>query len=158
MSFRFRANILLFLFVFVGFYIIIFLQHEMRSSTDQIPSDVFSGLQKSIQSLQLRTQSFRSFLNPHRKDVDVMEEIDQNPFFNDDGVEDSLGDVAGHVKGSDDPRGRRGELFCQGVKVDSEVIYWRVVPGDLDFESPITPHHDEHHEKYLTFEYDHGGW
>ena len=38
------------------------------------------------------------------------------------------------------------------------MIYWKVVPGDIDFESPITPHHDEHHERYLTFEYDHGGW
>ena len=51
-----------------------------------------------------------------------------------------------------------GLLKCNGEYVDSEVIYWRVVPGDIDFESPITPHHDEHHERFLTFAYDEGGW
>ena len=53
---------------------------------------------------------------------------------------------------------RPGLLKCNGEYVDSEVIYWKVVPGDIDFESPITPHHDEHHERFLTFAYDEGGW
>lgn len=54
---------------------------------------------------------------------------------------------------------RRGELTCDGVAADdSEVIYWKVVPGDDVYESPITPHHNDHHQKYLTFEYDNGGW
>ena len=48
--------------------------------------------------------------------------------------------------------------MCDGNEIDSEVIYWKVVPGDVDYESPITPHHDEHNNKYITFEYDHGGW
>ena len=51
-----------------------------------------------------------------------------------------------------------GTLTCNGTQVKSEVIYWKVVPGDNEFESPITPHHDEHHDRYLTFEYDNGGW
>jgi hypothetical protein len=38
------------------------------------------------------------------------------------------------------------------MSVDSEVIYWKVVPGDDVYESPITPHHHEHDERYLSFE------
>lgn len=53
---------------------------------------------------------------------------------------------------------QRGVLICNGERVDSEVIYWRVVPHDLDYESPITPHHGLHDDRYLTFEYDQGGW
>lgn len=53
---------------------------------------------------------------------------------------------------------KRGLLFCNGEKVDSEIIYWRIVPGDQEYESPITPHHDVHDDRYLTFEYDQGGW
>jgi len=56
------------------------------------------------------------------------------------------------------PGERRGDLVCNGSKVDSEVIYWRVVPGDAQYESPITPHHAAHDDKYITFEYDAGGW
>lgn len=56
------------------------------------------------------------------------------------------------------PKERKGNLICNGSAIDSEIIYWKIVPGDAEFESPITPHHDEHHEKYLTFEYDAGGW
>lgn len=32
------------------------------------------------------------------------------------------------------------------------------MPGDDTYESPITPHHDLHHDRYITFEYDQGGW
>lgn len=53
---------------------------------------------------------------------------------------------------------QKGILVCKGERVDSEVIYWRIVPHDIDFESPITPHHDNHHDRYLSFEYDQGGW
>ena len=52
---------------------------------------------------------------------------------------------------------KRGTLTCHGKEVDSEIIYWRKVRGDRHYESPITPHHDLHHDRYLTFEYDHGG-
>lgn len=51
-----------------------------------------------------------------------------------------------------------GQLTCEGKQVDHEIIYWKKVPGDQTYESPITPHHDEHDQKYLTFEYDAGGW
>ena len=51
-----------------------------------------------------------------------------------------------------------GTLMCDGKDTKSEVIYWKVVPGDNEFESPITPHHGIHHDRYLTFEYDNGGW
>jgi GDP-fucose protein O-fucosyltransferase len=53
---------------------------------------------------------------------------------------------------------QKGKLVCDGKEVDSEVIYWKIVPGDIDYESPITPHHGDHHDKYLSFEYDQGGW
>ena len=45
-------------------------------------------------------------------------------------------------------RGELGRLTCGGVDLTgaSEVIYWREVPGDSEFESPITPHHGEHHD------------
>ena len=52
----------------------------------------------------------------------------------------------------------KGKLMCNGDDVDSEVIYWKIVPGDAEFESPITPHHGEHHDRYITYEYDQGGW
>ena len=51
-----------------------------------------------------------------------------------------------------------GRLVCGGEAVEHEVVYWKEVPGDLEYESPITPHHADHDAKYLTFEYDHGGW
>lgn len=53
---------------------------------------------------------------------------------------------------------QKGILICNGEKIDSEVVYWKIVPGDNEFESPITPHHGLHHDRYLTFEYDNGGW
>jgi hypothetical protein len=53
---------------------------------------------------------------------------------------------------------RRGLLRCDGKLVDSEIIYWKIVPGDNVFESPITPHHGIHHDRYLSFEYDTSGW
>eukprot|EP00597_Dinobryon_sp_UTEXLB2267_P001157 CAMPEP_0170072120 /NCGR_PEP_ID=MMETSP0019_2-20121128/9840_1 /TAXON_ID=98059 /ORGANISM="Dinobryon sp., Strain UTEXLB2267" /LENGTH=557 /DNA_ID=CAMNT_0010280937 /DNA_START=182 /DNA_END=1855 /DNA_ORIENTATION=+ len=59
---------------------------------------------------------------------------------------------------SNDQVERRGILMCNGKQVDSEVIYWKIVPGDSTYESPITPHHGEHHDRYITFEYDGGGW
>jgi len=56
-------------------------------------------------------------------------------------------------------RGVRGKLVCgREDRSDSEVIYWREVPGDSAYESPVTPHHHEHGETYLTFAYDQGGW
>jgi hypothetical protein len=51
-----------------------------------------------------------------------------------------------------------GTLMCNGKNTKSEVIYWKIVPGDNEYESPITPHHGNHHDRYLTFEYDNGGW
>ena len=42
---------------------------------------------------------------------------------------------------------KRGLLYCNGSLVDSEVIYWKIVPGDITYESPITPHHGEHHDR-----------
>lgn len=38
------------------------------------------------------------------------------------------------------------------------MIYWRDVPGDISYESPITPHHGGHHSAYVAFQYDQGGW
>ena len=51
-----------------------------------------------------------------------------------------------------------GQLKCGGKYIDSEVIYWKIVPGDSTYESPITPHHGMHHDRYLSYEYDEGGW
>ena len=56
-------------------------------------------------------------------------------------------------------RGSKGTLSCSGIVVDSEVIYWRVVPGDSAYKSPIMPLHDDKEgKKFLTFRYDMGGW
>jgi hypothetical protein len=49
-------------------------------------------------------------------------------------------------------------LKCDGQYIQSEIIYWKIVPGDNTYESPITPHHNDHHDKYITYEYDEGGW
>ena len=51
-----------------------------------------------------------------------------------------------------------GKLICDGKSIQHEIIYWKDVPGDMQYESPITPHHANHDQKYLTFEYDAGGW
>jgi hypothetical protein len=52
----------------------------------------------------------------------------------------------------------KGVLTCDGKQINSEVIYWKIVPGDDTYESPITPHHELHHDRYTTYEYDEGGW
>lgn len=74
--------------------------------------------------------------------------------------EHELHDTSHNIKSSvlNDVKNERGFLTCDGEKVDSEVIYWKIVPGDNSYESPITPHHGMHHDKYLSFEYDGGGW
>ena len=59
---------------------------------------------------------------------------------------------------AEDDGEKRGTLTCEGKQTDSEVIYWKIVEKDKDFESPITPHHGIHNDRYITFEYDHGGW
>ena len=53
---------------------------------------------------------------------------------------------------------KRGLLICDGKALDSEVVYWKDVEGDKEFESPISPHHGNHDDRYLTYEYDQGGW
>jgi hypothetical protein len=55
-------------------------------------------------------------------------------------------------------KGTVGNLMCDGKDLKSEIIYWKDVPGDSTYESPITPHHGVHDDRYLTFEYDQGGW
>ena len=65
-------------------------------------------------------------------------------------------ELNGLIPGTDGER--RGSLVCDGKQIESEVIYWRIVPGDDTYESPITPHHANHHDRYLTFAYDDGGW
>ena len=48
------------------------------------------------------------------------------------------------VEGTDtnaEPKEQKGELICNGKPTDSEIIYWKHVPGDDTYESPITPHH-----------------
>lgn len=62
------------------------------------------------------------------------------------------------IESREDKEEEIGKLVCDGKEIDSEVIYWKIVPGDDVYESPITPHHDRHHDRYVTFEYDHGGW
>ena len=52
----------------------------------------------------------------------------------------------------------KGQLTCNGTSIDSEVIYWKNVPGDITYKSPISPHRGQQGDKYLTFEYDKSGW
>lgn len=59
---------------------------------------------------------------------------------------------------SQSPIEKKGLLKCKGEYVDSEVIYWKIHEGDAEYESPITPHHGIHDDRYFSFEYDHGGW
>ena len=49
-------------------------------------------------------------------------------------------------------RERKGLLHCNGKQTDSEVIYWKIVPGDSTYESPITPHHGVHHDRYPIYD------
>lgn len=74
-------------------------------------------------------------------------------------VKENVADESLHIASRPLRHGaRRGTLICNGERVDSEIIYWQNVPGDDVYESPITPHHGIHHDRYLTFEYDQGGW
>ena len=84
--------------------------------------------------------------------------ITENPQLNGEGLKSTTVIVA--TDGSRPANMDKGSLMCDGVDIGatSEVVYWKVVPGDNEFESPITPHHGEHHTKYITFEYDQGGW
>ena len=52
---------------------------------------------------------------------------------------------------------RRGTLTCNGREVDSEVIYWDIVPGDAEYESPYR-RRNENNKKFLTFKYDPAGY
>jgi hypothetical protein len=52
---------------------------------------------------------------------------------------------------------QKGLLLCNDMSIDSEVIYWKRIPGDIEFESHLSPHHDEHDNKFLTFSLDHAG-
>jgi hypothetical protein len=52
---------------------------------------------------------------------------------------------------------RPGVLMCEGKRVSSEVIYWKIVDGDAEYESPISPHHGQHGDRYLTFQFDGAG-
>ena len=105
------------------------------------------------------------------KDIDEVEEIDKDSKEDDaillkEDKEDPIKEVANNAihktksahPHAVHPKDEKGLLFCNNKKLDSEVIYWKIVPGDAEYESPITPHHGEHHDKYLSFEYDHGGW
>jgi hypothetical protein len=74
------------------------------------------------------------------------------------GREEGATKTMGGGLSSAEEREERGKLVCNGKETESEVIYWKRVPGDISYESPITPHHANHHDAYLTFEYDQGGW
>lgn len=69
-----------------------------------------------------------------------MHEIDRDSYFNDDGEEEEeymplVADAVEEVEGE-----KRGKLTCNGKTLKSEVIYWKEVPGDLEYERyAITP-------------------
>ena len=52
---------------------------------------------------------------------------------------------------------KTGTLFCNGRRVDSEVVYWKSVPGDADYESPYRRKYVKN-KKFLTFKYDPSGY
>eukprot|EP01038_Epipyxis_sp_PR26KG_P011327 gene11327-15191_t len=57
---------------------------------------------------------------------------------------------------------KKGILICDGKSVDSEVIYWKIVPGDNEYKSPLGLRSSLSDkisgDQYLTLDYDHGGW
>ena len=89
--------------------------------------------------------------------VEEESEIQDRPLW-DDGQPDLTGEALEFSAEGYEEHEKVGTLMCNGKDTKSEVIYWKIVPGDDEFESPITPHHDNHHDRYLTFEYDNGGW
>ena len=115
----------------------------------------------NVSSLGLTTEEMSYIQAKERevlrhRNITVDDAMDDVMFDDDDGVNDDLEAMeppAEKVQGE-----KKGSLVCNGTAVDSEVIYWKVVPGDIEYESPITPHHAEHHDRYLTFSYDGGGW
>jgi hypothetical protein len=87
-----------------------------------------------------RDHNPKSKVNSHKQDMPQKESVQEE------------------MKKGQETEEKKGLLQCDGKNIDSEVIYWKIVPGDSTYESPITPHHDLHHDRYLTYEYDEGGW
>jgi hypothetical protein len=130
----------------------------------KLPSDTDSKLSRVDDSNEVDdvTVDFSSSIN--LKNISVHASVAQlTPLVS--GSEDSETEIDSHAfspwiesKNSSAEEEKRGTLVCDGVQVDSEIIFWKSVPGDDTYESPITPHHGLHHDRYLSFEYDNGGW
>lgn len=162
-------------FSFVSFFI--FIQHEIHSS----------HFTKGVDKLAHFRTSMKAFVNvsgSHHKHQSVIsdgfEAIDFGLIPDSNSEKDgeqaarepepqitisSTGDIdnLADIDRQQWPRERRhnehpGKLVCDGKEVDSEVIYWKEIDSDSDYESPITPHHGLHHDRYISFEYDQGGW
>jgi hypothetical protein len=73
-----------------------------------------------------------------------IEKILRNQVENDDGKEADVEVIKENDKASDIKKNEKGKLICDGKPVDSEIIYWKEIASDMTYESPITPHHDEH--------------
>ena len=71
--------------------------------------------------------------------------------------DDSKFNVTSIEKSNAKAEAKRGVLICKGKRIDSEVIYWKVVPGDADYESPYR-RKNELAKKFLTFKYDPSGY
>ena len=171
-------------FLFAGFSIVVFVVHEQQAEANRFPGDSFLR-RISTPNLQLSGNSFPFHslkeLNerPHLSSADLRPVTSENTSKSEGsgtGKDNSPIDVKPFQEMWDDAEAEAeeqtlflqpedhdehekvGTLMCNGKDTKSEVIYWKIVPGDDEFESPITPHHDNHHDRYLTFEYDNGGW
>lgn len=160
---------------FVIVFVIIFLHHEhsIHSPTHDVepklkrqvaPSIVAKNyLNSTTNRIRFRPDILPAGTTQHKDDLknnipegDDHKHLITTPVEHEKHIE--LGFDGNEIRPSYRHNAKRGLLFCNGEKVDSEIIYWRIVPGDQEYESPITPHHDVHDDRYLTFEYDQGGW
>ena len=138
----------------------LFIYHEMNSSkvSSAISQASFQGLSHKSSVLGQRQQKSIGigkpkikFLKGNNSSVDILdipEIVDRDSegvLLNDDATNGQARENetdAHHIfEKHEEEKERKGELICNGKPTDSEIIYWKHVPGDDTYESPITPHH-----------------
>jgi hypothetical protein len=130
---------------------IIFIHHELKSlrNKEQITDSLFKlPKPKPISSLTNQNKKIKNSSRSYKENdfIVEVEEVGEETAEDDDKDKGkphfhNEPHVFNEELENNSTEERRGKLICDGKEVDSEIIYWKIVPGDKEFESPITPHH-----------------
>lgn len=134
---------------FAGISCIIFIHHEVIAKSHSV------GKSSEVGGNKLAKPSFRIEIPKlSEKEIDIPVEHDQKKSVSEvDEEEKEKIEGSKELHFQNEPHlfdkhhnlnnetERKGTLTCKGKQIDSEVIYWKIVPGDKSYESPITPHH-----------------